>query len=245
MASYQVLPANDMLGDSLRTGIVNAGNMYSKYVMDALQRKAKLKQDQDAESAKFSKIDALRKDPRFAGMEQTISYDGSPSISFKPKKDVDISSAMKNIATGLATPEETDIIAQRSGMTKPMVQVPGMTMADGSVGMIEQPADHFSQDDVRQGLFPSYSKEQAIAHEAGLPAVKQTQEVGESFKNDFRSAIQAAGEDEGKFSMLLKGLARKYAADPAAMKLIKEQLIISSKKDSQAENISFGGEGWK
>lgn len=244
MASYPptILPAQENFAQNLLGGVVRS--FISNKMQEGVDaKKQKILEEREAKkNAEIIKQMALAKaDPN---MDVTESYtsDG-PRFLASPRK-VDVMTAYKHVVSGLATPEEQELIGKRTGVQKPPAEVPGMSMMDGSVGNIPNPDSNYS-DAIRKSMLPNYSKEQIVANMAGLPQLKKTTTESGSFEADLKDAIAGANDDETIFVESLKGLSRKYAMDPVAQKHIKELMAVNARKTPQTEADLFGGSDWK
>lgn len=234
MASYQVIQeqpgfGTQLLGEVLKTWLgkkMDAGFSASKKTKDTADIKSALGEWQNK--------------PDY---ETSVKY-GSDGMTFEasPKKKPSIDSAYSHLMKGISSPEETAMLGQATGVQRP-AEVPGMSMADGSVGNIPaegQIGEEGFKQALQKTLFPGYSQEQIRADAATLPTAKTgSAGVSDEFKNDFKSAIENSNDNDKVLQQNLHMLSKKYAGDSVAMKHIRELLSINNPEDSEANAFNF------
>lgn len=235
MASYgiQFQPAQPSFASGISQGVSGANDLFGEYIRAMLSRKISDQWDTEKQekSDRREKLrqDAIRDALKQARQDKSLEVEEEYSdkgLSFKAKrKNVDVDKAFRHVMAGIGTPEEEAAIGQRAHVQEPPAEIPGMTMLDGSVGMIPNEGASYS-DAIRQSLMPSYTKEQIAADYVGLPQRNAVADEAD-FSEDLKAAIAESNDDENVFVEKLQELSKKYATDSNAQKHIRELMQIN------------------
>lgn len=233
MASYTVLDAPTVgLSQGFGRGMDSVNKMLNVYAQAMMEDKFRSGQKDKERIRQESINEAFRKkyssDPAFE-LSETVSPSGTTLSAKKKLSSVEPTRALKHIAAGIASPQEMSAIGGLKGVSAP-TEIPGMSMADGSVGMIPATGNlqnEAFQEALQKTLFPQYTPQEMTADAVGLPKKVASSELPQDYIEEVKAISQLPSETDIKDGLV--GLLSKYADNPEVVKHLSSFLTARNK----------------